>query len=62
MLTLRDPDGLVIDLVAAPGDARSGWDGVGSIPAEHAVRGLHSLTMSQRALDPTAELLRACSA
>ena len=44
VLTLHDPDGLVIELVSSPGDTRSGWDGQGRIPAEHAVRGLHSVT------------------
>ena len=57
VLTLRDPDGLVIDLVAAPGDTRSGWDGAGQVPAEHAVRGLHSVTMSEAALAPTQDML-----
>jgi len=57
VLTLRDPDGMVLDLVAADGDGRSGWDGVADIPAEHAVRGLHSITLSERALDPTAAML-----
>ncbi|MDQ3464830.1 MAG: ring-cleaving dioxygenase [Actinomycetota bacterium] len=57
LLTFRDPDGMVIDLIASPGDARSGWDGEASVPAEHAVRGLHSVTMSERALDPTAGML-----
>jgi glyoxalase family protein len=57
VLTLRDPDGLVIDLVASPGDTRSGWDGSGRVPAEHAVRGLHSVTMSEAALEPTQRML-----
>jgi glyoxalase family protein len=57
VLRLRDPDGLVIELVASEGDSRSGWDGAGDIPADHAVRGLFSVTMSERLLDPTAELL-----
>src|SRR3712207_1182588 len=57
VLTFRDPDGLVIDLVASPGDTRSGWDGVARVPTEHAVRGLHSVTLSERLLDPTAGLL-----
>jgi glyoxalase family protein len=57
VLTLRDPDGLVIDIVAAPGDTRSGWDGVARVPAEHAVRGLYSLTLSERLPDATAEML-----
>ena len=47
----------MIDLVASPGDARSGWDGVAAIPAEHAVRGLHSVTLTERELDPTASML-----
>src|SRR3954464_12045023 len=46
-LTLRDPDGMVIDLVASAGDHRSGWDGVAAIPAEHAARGLHAITLSE---------------
>lgn len=57
VLTLRDPDGLVIDLVASPGDTRSGWDGSASVPAEHAVRGLHSVTLSEAALQPTERML-----
>ena len=57
VLTLRDHDGMVLDLVGADGDHRSGWDGVAAIPNEHAVRGLHSVTLSQSQLDPTAGML-----
>ncbi len=57
VLTLRDPDGMVLELVAAPGDARSGWDGVASIPSEHAVRGLHAVTLSERLLEPSVQML-----
>ena len=57
VLTFRDPDGMVIDLVASDGDHRSGWDGVADIPAEHAVRGLHAITLSERELDPSAGML-----
>jgi glyoxalase family protein len=57
VLTFRDPDGMVIDLVASEGDHRSGWDGVADIPAEHAVRGLHAITLSERQLDPSARML-----
>ena len=57
VLTLRDPHGLVIDLVAAPGDTRSGWDGAAGVPAEHAVRGLHAVTLSERQLEPTQRML-----
>lgn len=56
VLTLRDPDGLVIDLVAAPGDTRSGWDGAAHVPAEHAVRGLHAVTVSESVPERTVEL------
>ncbi len=57
VLTLRDPDGLVIDLVSSPGDTRSGWDGQNRIPAEHAVRGLSSVTLTEQVPDHTAEML-----
>ena len=57
VLTFRDPDGMVIDLVASVGDHRSGWDGVADIPAEHAVRGLHAITLSEQQLDPSATML-----
>ena len=57
VLTLRDPDGLVLDLVATDGDVRSAWDGEGWVPIEHAVRGLYSVTMSVRSLDATTALV-----
>ncbi|GAA1524508.1 ring-cleaving dioxygenase [Kribbella lupini] len=57
VLRLRDPDGLVIELVASDGDSRSGWDGVAAIPSDHAVRGLFSVTMTEQRLDPTAGML-----
>ncbi|MDQ4115990.1 MAG: ring-cleaving dioxygenase [Actinomycetota bacterium] len=57
VLTLRDPEGLVVDLVAAPGDGRSGWDGAADVPAEHAVRGLHAVTLSETVSDPTHDML-----
>lgn len=57
VLTLRDPHGLVIDLVATPGDTRSGWDGAAGVPTEHAVRGLHSVTLSEAELEPTQRVL-----
>ncbi|MFI5694779.1 ring-cleaving dioxygenase [Kribbella sp. NPDC051586] len=57
VLRLRDPDGLVIELVASDGDTRSGWDGVAAIPFDNAIRGLFSVTMTEQLLDPTAEML-----
>lgn len=56
-LSFRDPDGLAIALVAHPqGDPRDPWDN-GSVPAEHAIRGLHSVTLSVDKEDATAGLL-----
>src|SRR5687768_17502354 len=57
VLTFRDPDGMVIDLVASEGDRRSGWDGAASIPTEHAIRGLHAVALSEHQLDPSATML-----
>lgn len=57
VLTLRDRDGMVLDLVASPGDTRSGWDGAAGIPADRAVRGLHSVTLSEAVMERTAGML-----
>ena len=57
VLTLFDYDGMRLELVATQGDQRSGWDGVGDIPQEHAVRGLHAVTLSEQSIDPTAGML-----
>lgn len=57
VLTFRDPDGLAIQLVAHPqGDPRAPWDSA-FVPAEHAVRGLHSVTLSVAREDATLGLL-----
>ena len=56
-LTFRDPDGLKLALVAHPqGDPRDPWD-TELVPAEHAVRGLHSVTLSVTKEDATAGML-----
>ena len=57
VLTIFDNDGMRLELVASEGDMRSGWDGVSDIPQQHAVRGLHTVTLSERLLDPTAGML-----
>lgn len=45
VLSFRDPDGLALELVAHPAAAdRPGWDG-GPVPAEHAIRGVHNVTL-----------------
>lgn len=58
LIELRDYDGMRLQLVGTNGDNRSGWDGVGNIPAEHAVKGLHSVELSETVLDPTAYMLQ----
>ncbi|MBK1785296.1 ring-cleaving dioxygenase [Prauserella cavernicola] len=57
VLTFRDPDGLVLALVAhQQGDPRDPWD-TALVPGEHAIRGLHSVTMSVTREDATAGTL-----
>ncbi|GAA4021263.1 ring-cleaving dioxygenase [Allokutzneria multivorans] len=56
-LTFRDPDGLALALVAHPqGDPRDPWD-TALVPAQHAIRGLHSVTLSVTKEDATAAML-----
>lgn len=57
VLTFHDPDGLVLSLVAHPQpDPRDPWDN-GVVPAEHGIRGLHSVTLSVDSEEATAEML-----
>lgn len=53
-LVVRDPDGLVLELVASSTtDPRDPWDSA-SVPAEHAIRGQHSSVLTVR--DPAGTL------
>jgi glyoxalase family protein len=57
VLTFHDPDGLEIALVAhAQDDPREPWDH-GFVPPEHAIRGLHSVTLSVDQAEATAGML-----
>ncbi|MDA2814845.1 ring-cleaving dioxygenase [Nocardiopsis sp. RSe5-2] len=57
VLSLRDPDGLVVELVAsADTHDTDPWDG-GAVPAEHAIRGIRSVTLTEHDLDGTAGML-----
>jgi len=59
VLTLLDPDGLKLELVAHAGAAEAEpWDG-GPVPAEHAIRGFHGVTLAEQGYEATAELLTA---
>jgi glyoxalase family protein len=56
-VAVYDPDGLLIELVAHPGaDPGPPWSG-SPVPPEHAVRGLHSVTLTEAGFQDTAELL-----
>lgn len=57
VLSFRDPDGLLLELVAHGGaDDRPGWAD-GPVPAEHAIRGLHSAALWLDGYELTARLL-----
>lgn len=56
-LALADPDGMRLALVAVPGiESEAGWSG-GDVPAEHAIRGFHGITLLTRETAPTAAIL-----
>ncbi len=54
-LRVHDPSGLVIDLVAAPADPRTPW--IGAVPADSALRGLHSVILTIREPAPSVRFL-----
>jgi catechol 2,3-dioxygenase-like lactoylglutathione lyase family enzyme len=63
VLTLRDPDGLTLELIAADNAdtaispaAERDWEYV-SVPAEHRLRSFHSVTLCVADVEPTAKLL-----
>jgi glyoxalase family protein len=57
VIAFRDPDGMMLELVAHPSaERRTGWGG-STIPAEHAIRGIYSVTLWEEGLTRTAELL-----
>ncbi len=56
VLAFRDGDGLMLELVAHAGEQRDGWE-QGSVPAEHAIRGFHTITLCVDGFEKTAKLL-----
>lgn len=57
VLTLQDPDGLRLELIAKPDSpAIDHWED-GPVPQEHALRGFHSVTQNVAELEPSAKLL-----
>lgn len=57
VIAFEDPDGLPLELVAVD-DAPEGHPPEGPVPAEHAIRGFHSVTLSLASADETAGLLK----
>jgi glyoxalase family protein len=55
VISFSDPDRMRLELVANA-DRRDPWAG-GSVPAEHAIRGLHSVTIAEENGEATAALL-----
>ena len=56
-LTFRDPDGMQLALIGLSGiEAEAAWDN-GAIPAEHAIRGFHGVTLMLQDSAPTAAVL-----
>jgi glyoxalase family protein len=57
VLVLADPDGLQLELVArADTDPRPPWER-GPVPGDMAIRGLYSVSLSERGFEPTSDLL-----
>jgi glyoxalase family protein len=57
VLPFADPDGMRFELVEADGrDGAEPWRG-SPVPAEHAIRGFHSVTLASRRADVTAAVL-----
>jgi glyoxalase family protein len=57
VLSLRDPDGLQVDLVAHVPSAAWVYMPTGHLPAEHQVRGFHSVTLWEEGYEQTAQVL-----
>lgn len=57
VLAFRDPDGMRLALAGVPGiEGEPVWAG-GGIPAEHAIRGFHSVSLLLAEAEPTAAIL-----
>jgi catechol 2,3-dioxygenase-like lactoylglutathione lyase family enzyme len=57
VLAFKDPDGNQLELVGHPSaEAGSGW-GAGPVPMESSIRGIHSVTLLEDQLEPTAQVL-----
>ena len=58
VLQFADPDGMSVEIVGSgDSDPAKAWTGSGDVPAGHALRGFHSVTLVEASLAPTEELL-----
>jgi glyoxalase family protein len=55
-IVVTDPSGLLMEMIATDRDGRSGWSG-STVPAEHRIRGLHSVTMTVDDAAPTVDFM-----
>lgn len=56
VIGLQDPDGLYLELIGAPAMNQQGWND-GPVLAEHAIRGLHGITLAEKNYQATGQLL-----
>jgi glyoxalase family protein len=56
VISFADPEGMKLELVASATDDRTPWKN-GTVPAEHAVRGFHHVTLSERDPERTTKLM-----
>jgi glyoxalase family protein len=56
VLAFADPDGIPVEIVAVANDTRRGWTASG-IPAEFALRGMHTAELTVTDSGPTSDLL-----
>ena len=56
VITLQDPDGLLLELVGNPRDDREGWTH-GPVPSEFAIKGFYGVTLSEDGYEQTSSLL-----
>lgn len=57
VMGLQDPDGLHLELIAEPSADDLKGRHNGPVPARHAIRGLHGITLAEKEYNPTGQLL-----
>ncbi len=56
ILSFADPDGMRVEITASPDETREPWPSA-TVPAEHAIRGFHHVTLAERDPEQTANLM-----